>query len=83
MTKRIACEFDNCQREFERHRSHTSFSALDAQFKVVADLMRDPIRYIGRLCDRHTSMVKEWLDGVLRLHDELRGGVPLVKITRR
>lgn len=82
MPKCICCKFDNCKREFEKHRSNTSFSALSTQFDTVAVLLRQPQDYVDKVCSSHTDTIYTWIHGVFTYYDSLKGGVKLVKITR-
>jgi hypothetical protein len=40
--KCICCKFDNSVKEFEKHQSNTSFSALDQQFTAIANMLKSP-----------------------------------------
>ena len=80
MAKCVCCKFDNCKAEFDRHRSNTSFFALDTQFCIVAELMENPGFFTNRVCGPHKQAMKAWLDGVFSLYDSLKPGVRLVKI---
>lgn len=78
--KCICCKFDNCKKEFEKHRSNTSFSALDAQFSTVAELIHAPEAFVDKVCLQHVNTMKTWLDGVFVFYDSLKGGVMLTKV---
>ena len=82
MAKCLACKFDSCAREFERHKSHDSFSALDSAFSKIADVVGGQVA--AALCDRHRATVDAWLKHVFVLYDVYRTeGVTLTRIVRR
>ena len=82
--KCICCKFDNCKKEFNFHRSNTSFSALDRQFGSIAEMIQAHGEgFQDKVCDRHKSCIWAWIDDLYRFADVLRPGVPMTKIIRR
>lgn len=78
--KCMCCKFDNCRKEFDRHRSNTAFYAVDRQFNAVGELIAAKGEGFGdRICAIHMDSIREWLDGVFAYYERMRGGVYLPK----
>jgi len=80
MKQCICCKFDNCKAEFQKHKSNTTFSALEAQFERVAECIEHPQDFAHTVCLQHCINVGTWLEDVFEFYDSLKGGVSLPKI---
>ena len=82
--KCICCKFDNCRKEFEKHQSHTTFSAMERQIEVICDFLNGSgDGYLDKICDYHKAHISEFINAAYNTYQTMRVGVRLPVIRQR
>lgn len=85
--KCVFCKFDNTIKEFDRHKSHTSFSAVDraagAVARFVNQVLNNDEAARSMICEPHQQNVRPWMEVFWKRFDELKKGVMLAVIKTR
>lgn len=75
------CSHENAQREFDKHKSLSSFRSLEHQTVSVMKFIRSR-SLADKICDTHLKCdVVKWLDAFFISYDKLKAGIQ-VKVVR-